>query len=67
MTNEHVLRILRQINNHPVGLTAAWDATTDRIQVEFADFPLSPSIGLLRASTASDEQVSEMLRRFLSA
>lgn len=67
MPNEHVLRILRRINDHPAGLTAAWDATTDRIQVEWADFPLSPSIGILRASTAADDDVTLALRRFLFA
>lgn len=67
MTNEHVLRILRTINEHPAGLTAAWDPDTDRISVEWADFPQSPSIGLLRASTASDADVSDMLRRFIYA
>ncbi len=67
MTNEHVLRILRTINNRPEGLTAAWDATTDRVVIEWADFPDSPQTAILRASTASDDAVNEALRRFLFA
>ncbi|MFJ6532504.1 hypothetical protein [Microbacterium sp. NPDC091662] len=67
MPNEHVLRIIRLIHNRPEGLTAAYDAATDRIRVEWADFPFSPSTGLLNASAATDEQVGTMLQRFLHA
>lgn len=67
MIPESVLRILRRLNDHPAGLTAAYDALTDRINIEWRDFPFSPSTGLLRASEADDEAVAATVRRFMSA
>ncbi|GAD33741.1 hypothetical protein MTS1_01092 [Microbacterium sp. TS-1] len=62
-----VLRIIRTIHGRPEGLTAAWDATKDRVRVERSDFLFSPATGILRASTASDDDVDAALRRFVAA
>ncbi|OAZ40969.1 hypothetical protein A9Z40_03235 [Microbacterium arborescens] len=67
MTPEHVLRILRRINDHPAGLTATYDAHTDRALIEWRGMPSAPATRLLRASEADDAQLAECLARFLAA
>ncbi|KAA9133778.1 hypothetical protein [Microbacterium caowuchunii] len=65
MTNENVLRLIRLVTARPEGLTAAWEPETDRLVIEWADFPESPRTALLRASEAGDDDLNAAIRRFV--
>ncbi|QPE04154.1 hypothetical protein IT882_13230 [Microbacterium schleiferi] len=59
-------RLLDIVNTHPAGLTGSYDPRNDTIRIAYAGFIFSPETALLRASTATADDLTETIERFTS-